>query len=275
MRVTAIKTRKMTPPRDDLFAVVRESLTAVPERSVVAVSSKVVAIYQGRCVRRKVKTNKAKPLSKDEVGMKEWLIKKEADWYLPMERFEARSVPLTIKDGLMIPAAGIDVSNGNGYYVLWPERVEEFCREMWQWVRREYGVKEVGVVVADSHVTPLRWGVTGIALGYWGFKSLRDYSEERDVFGRKSLRWVQVAVADATASAAVMVMGEGSEQTPLALVEEVKMMEFGDQYGGGLDLKEKAGYDLFKPLIDEMEWIKGGGGLSGEEVEELNLAFRD
>jgi len=257
MKVTVIKTRVVRPPKDDLWEVMKSSVSSVAERSVVVVTSKVVAIHQGRCVKR-------------EAIEKADLIKREADWYLPMDKFEAKSVPLTIKEGLLIPAAGVDVSNGNGYYVLWPEKVEEICRQTWEWVRKEYGVSEVGVVVADSHVTPLRWGVTGIGLGYWGFKSLRDYSEQKDIFGKKSLTWVQAAVVDGIANAGVMVMGEGNEQTPMAMVEDLVGVEFGEEYGGGLELKEKARYDLFKPLVDKMKWIKGEGGISIMEITELN-----
>jgi hypothetical protein len=49
MQVIPIKTRVLTPPQDDLFAVLDEYLTDVQEGDIIAISSKVVALHEGRC----------------------------------------------------------------------------------------------------------------------------------------------------------------------------------------------------------------------------------
>jgi len=48
MQWIPIKTRTLFPPQDDLFAVFDESLVDVQEGDIVLVTSKVLAIYQGR-----------------------------------------------------------------------------------------------------------------------------------------------------------------------------------------------------------------------------------
>src|SRR6266508_2193439 len=69
--------------------------------------------------------------------------------------------------------------------------------------------------ITDSKTAPLRVGVTGVTLAYSGFQALNDYVGTKDLFGR-AWRMIKVNVVDALATAAVLVMGEGSEQTPLA-----------------------------------------------------------
>lgn len=74
------------------------------------------------------------------------------------------------------------------------------------------------MIITDSRIMPLRAGVVGVALGYAGFKGLRDYRGKKDIFGRK-LKYTQTDMADALASAAIAVMGEGSERQPLCVIE--------------------------------------------------------
>ena len=51
MKVEVIRTKKLLPPKDDLYVAIRQSIKNLPERSVVVVTSKIVAIHQGRCVK--------------------------------------------------------------------------------------------------------------------------------------------------------------------------------------------------------------------------------
>lgn len=45
-----IKTRALVPPRDDLWDAFDPALPPLQDGDVVAITSKVVAIHQGRCV---------------------------------------------------------------------------------------------------------------------------------------------------------------------------------------------------------------------------------
>ena len=78
-----------------------------------------------------------------------------------------------------------------------------------------FGWKNFGVLITDSHTTPLRRGVTGIALSYWGFSGVQNKVGTPDLFGR-TLKMTHVNLADAFAAAAVLVMGESNESTPVA-----------------------------------------------------------
>jgi dihydrofolate synthase / folylpolyglutamate synthase len=77
-------------------------------------------------------------------------------------------------------------------------------------------------VLTDSRTMPLRRGVTGIALSYWGFRALRNLIGRPDIFGRP-MKMTQMNLADGIAGAAVMMMGEADERTPLAVVHGMEL----------------------------------------------------
>lgn len=58
----------------------------------------------------------------------------------------------------------------------------------------------------------------GRAIGVAGFLPIKSYVGKEDLYGRES-RVTTSNIADALASSAVLVMGEGSEQTPLAQIK--------------------------------------------------------
>lgn len=101
MEYLPIKTRILRPPKDNLLAVFRESLPTLLEEDVVLISSKVVAIREGTTV----------PVGTDKTA----LIRRVADLIVPRLYW---SSPLTVSHHAFLGAAGIDESNGNGYYIL-------------------------------------------------------------------------------------------------------------------------------------------------------------
>jgi len=105
------------------------------------------------------------------------------------------------------------------------------------------------VLITDSRVSPLRQGVFGMALGYSGFKGLRDYRGKPDIFGR-TLKVTQVGVADSLATSAALVMGEGKEQQPLAVIEDASV-EFCDKISKS-ELCVRPGKDIFRPLFTKL-----------------------
>lgn len=214
---------------------------------MVAITSKIVAIHQGRCV------------SMAQVGDKDKLIEQEADLFLPRDLVPHQWALLTIKDGTLLPTAGIDESNANGYYILMPHDPDKFAQEMWLFLRQEFKVKELGVIITDSRTVPMRWGVSGVSLGYYGFDPLADYRGTPDIFGRK-MKISMANVVDALAVGAVYLMGEGSETQPLVLIEDLPQVKFEESPTHRQMLKVDSENDLFAPLINSVPWKKGGGG---------------
>lgn len=244
MIVQTIKTRKFLPPKDDLWELLSKSIKFLKENSIVAVTSKVVSIGEGRCI----------PLEKFK--NKDELIMKEADIYLPRKLAPHGLVMHTIKNNIFVASAGIDESNGNDYYILWPKNSQVSAKKIWKFLCKRFKVKNLGVLITDSRLVPLRQGVVGLCLGFFGFRPLRDYRGKLDLFGRK-FKMETSNLPDSLATAAVLEMGEGSEQTPLAIIEDIPYIQFTKTFSN-FDIASKD--DMFYPLFSAVKWKKGGGG---------------
>ena len=83
-------------------------------------------------------------------------------------------------------------------------------------LEKEFGVR-LGVLVTDSIGRPWRLGTVGTAIGCAGVLALDDLRGKPDLFGRE-LQVSEVAVADSLAAAAVLLMGEAAEGTPLVII---------------------------------------------------------
>lgn len=242
MKVKAIKVRKFLPPKDNLWELL-SSIKSIKENSVVAITSKVIAISEGRCV----------PFKNRD---KDTLATKEADWYLPRKFTPYGLIIHTIKNNMFVASAGIDESNGNGFYILWPKDPNASAKKIWNFLRKKFKVKNLGVVITDSHLVPFRKGVIGICIGYFGFKPLKDYIGKEDLFGRE-FKMETSNLPDSLATAAVLEMGEGAEQTPLAIITDVPYLEFTSTF---FDFSISPKEDIFSPLFSSVNWQKGGSG---------------
>jgi F420-0:gamma-glutamyl ligase len=209
MEFIPVQTRIMHPPKDDLFAVLDTHLADVREGDVVCVSSKVVAIHQGRCV-------PAGSIEKSE------LVKREAELFILRGN---APTPLTVKQATFIGAAGIDESNADGHYILMPEDLFGFARALWEHIRAKHALQNVGIIITDSRSLPLRYGATGVALAFWGFAPLLDHRGEEDLFGRE-IRHERSNLADGIAAGANVVMGEVAESTPIVIARSVPGLAF-------------------------------------------------
>ena len=189
---------------------------------------------------------------------KDEMIKKEADLWLPRTSSKYNFF-LTIKDNVIIPSAGIDESNSNGVMTLWPEKTQEVVNEVRAYLAKKYSLKNIGVIITDSKTSPLKWGTTGVTLAHSGFLALNDYVGTEDIFGR-TMEVTKSNIAEALAAAAVVVMGEGKEQTPIAMIEDVPFVQFQDRNPTKKELKELTidiADDVYEPLLSKVKWQKG------------------
>ena len=211
-----IRTRPFLPPQDDLYELIDTHVPALQEGDVLIITSKILAIHQGRCVKIEDSVNK------DD------LILQEAEKYIPRSEVPKGYVLLTVKQNTLIPSAGIDESNGNGYYILWPEKIQQSAKEIWEYLKKKFTLGNVGVIITDSHTIPLRYGVVGISIGFYGIKPFKDYRGMQDIFGR-TLTMTRSNIVDALAGIAVLLMGEGREQTPMLVLHGADFLEFTDE----------------------------------------------
>lgn len=246
MTIKAIKTKKIIPGKDkDIFLILEKYLPKLKEKSVVAVTSKIVAICQGRFV-------SVKEVSRDE------LVKNEAEQYLPKQT-NKYGFTLTVKNNTLIASSGIDESNAKGNFILWPENSQKSANAIQAFLKKRFGLKNLGVIITDSKLTPLRKGVTGVCIAHSGFLALNDYRKKPDVFGRK-LKVTEANIAEGLAASAVMIMGEGKEQTPLAVIEDVPFVKFQKKAPSKKELaylKISLKEDVFGKILTSVKWKKG------------------
>lgn len=229
MIVRAVRTR-IFKEKEDLARFIITHVPKLKNGSVLAVTSKIVALAEGRVANVKDKK------------MKERLIRAESMW--AMESFPGWW--LTIKDDTFVINSGIDESNADGMLVLLPKDSYKAAAILRKKLMKHYDISKCGIVITDSRVAPMRRGVFGMALGYAGFRGLRDYRGKPDIFGRK-LEVTQVNVADSLASAATLTMGEGKEQQPLAVIEDAQV-EFGERVNPK-ELRIAPQGDIYDPLF--------------------------
>lgn len=232
MKVRAIKTR-LFQENETLSSFVTDEIKNIPEKSVLVVSSKIVALSEGRVA-------KSSDFKKLVVESSRWAIKTSGVW-------------LTEKNGMIMANAGIDESNANGKIILSPKNPSEAASSLRKKLMRHYKIKKLGVIVADSALLPLRVGVIGSALGYDGFKGVREYRKKKDLFGR-ILVMSRTNVADSLATSATLLMGEGNERQPLAIIANAPV-EF-TNVANKEELRINPREDIFWPLLGRIKKIK-------------------
>lgn len=233
MVIRPIKTQIFNA-NDKLESFIFKYIKKLKEKSVIVITSKIVALSQGRLVRIEQKEDKEK------------VIKKESVKYI-----KTKWCYLTLKNGQWCANAGVDESNvDGGGLILLPTKIYETAHDLRLKLKKHYKVRNLGLLITDSRVLPLRLGVTGVALGYAGFKGLRNYVGKKDLFGRK-LKMTQTNIADSLATAAVMEMGEGAESKPVAVIEAVDV-QFMERVNKN-ELNINPLDDLYRPLFQNFK----------------------
>lgn len=237
MNFTAVRTA-VFKKREDLPAFILRHVRRVPERSILAVASNLFALWKG------------------EIVPYESMAQKES--FILRESTAALKTPLawlTVKDGMVMTNAGIDESNADGNLLLLPRNCYELAEHLRRRLCAAWGVHELGILVTDSMILPLRAGVVAAAVAYAGFKGVKDLRGTPDIFGKK-LEVTLVNAADSLASAAALCMGEAAEQTPLCVIENAPV-----EFYPGTDpeeIKYPIENDLYTPLFQAAGLIKKG-----------------
>lgn len=207
MQVIGIKTRIFQPPKDN-FDDVLGYIDGLQEKDIVAITSKVIAICEGRCIKTE-KNNRKKIISSQ--------------------------VDIVKTIGIALPYNGIDESNGNGYHILLPEDAAKSAKDICEELKKKFNIEKLGVIITDSIRTgfrkygmialPYGEGLIGVSIGYYGFKRWSDTLGKPDLFGR-NMEESATNVVDSVAIAANLVMGERNEQKPIAIVKGVEAAVF-------------------------------------------------
>lgn len=129
------------------------------------------------------------------------------------------------RQGFICANSGVDKSNvpGERVVALLPEDPDASARRIREDIMRITG-KDVAVIISDTHGRPFREGEINVAIGVAGIEPIRDRRGDKDLFGYV-LRVKRTAIADELASAAELVIGQGDEGIPAAIIRGYRFTE--------------------------------------------------
>ena len=245
MQIKTLKTNRIDC-NTSILELIDTYVPTLSEGAILIITSKIISLSEGAVVEKAI------------APCKKTLIQNAADLYLDTDgEPNPHDIHLTITHNILIPSAGIDESNGNGLYILYPKDVFNSAETIWRHLKKRDHLQHVGVIISDSHSTPLRRGVVGIGLAWCGFKALYSYIGKPDCFNIP-LKMTKVNILDSLTAAAVLCMGEGNEQTPFALIEEAPRVEFSEEPVKKEEIAEfciKMEEDLYAPLLKNKRWV--------------------
>ena len=236
----------------DAIARARESLR---DGDVLVVAQKIVSKAEGRIVRiadiapspRAVEL--AARTEKDPQAV-EAILRESVE----VVRAAPGVLIVETRHGIVLANAGADMSNvehdeEDDHLLLLPEDPDASADRLRAALvaRAGGGGPRIGVIVADSVGRAWREGTVGLAIGVSGLPARLDRRGEPDLFGR-ALHVTEVGIADSIASAASIVMGEGAEGRPAALVRGLSFEDRSEaeRAGRARDLVRPRQRDLFR-----------------------------
>ncbi|MDD5175326.1 MAG: coenzyme F420-0:L-glutamate ligase [Sterolibacterium sp.] len=208
---------------DDLAALLAAAMPSAANGDVLVVAQKIVSKAEGSSVNLNTVSPSARALELAAITGKDPRLV-EVVLSESSEVLRAKPDVLIVRHrlGYVVANAGIDRSNvrspaGEEHVLLLPRDADASAAALRAGLQQRLGL-ELGIVISDSFGRPWRNGVVNVALGVAGLPALVDCRGELDLYGRK-LEVTQVALADALAAAAGLLMGEGAEGQPAVLAQ--------------------------------------------------------
>lgn len=205
----------------ELIATAVDNAGVVPAAfDVFVVAQKIVSKSEGRVVDLRTITPSPRAL---ELAVQTRKDARLVEVVLAESQEVMRAVPNVLivrhRLGYVMANAGVDRSNVPGAaedrVLLLPENPDASAARLRNELTTRWQVP-IAVVISDSFGRAWRNGVVNVALGAAGLPSILDRRGEYDREGR-ALEMTEVALADAIASGAALVMGEANEGAPVVM----------------------------------------------------------
>jgi coenzyme F420-0:L-glutamate ligase/coenzyme F420-1:gamma-L-glutamate ligase len=231
---------------DDLAAIIRTALRQsgleLGSRDLLVVAQKIVSKSEGRLVRLTDITPSAEAQA---LALKVQKDARFVELVLRESKEILRAVPNILisrhRCGWVMANAGIDRSNipdADEHVLLLPEDCDASARRL----REALAPEHPAVIISDSFGRPWREGTVNVALGVAGYAGVLDLRGTTDRAGR-TLQSTQIALADAVAAGAGLVMGESTEGVPVTLV---RGLDFSAPVSDGRSIVRPSEGDLFR-----------------------------
>jgi len=230
----------------DLAALIREAVITsdltLQSKDLLVVAQKIVSKAEGRLVRLAEVTPSAEART---LAIKVQKDPRFVELVLRESKEILRAVPHILitrhRCGWVMANAGIDRSNisqADDRVLLLPEDCDASARRLREALEPEHPA----IIISDSFGRPWREGTVNVALGVAGYTGVLDLRGTKDRLGR-TLQSTQIALADAVAAGAGLVMGESTEGIPVTLV---RGLDFSLPLSDGQSIVRPSGGDLFR-----------------------------
>jgi len=238
---------------DDLVRMLVETAekegTSLSDGDIVVIAQKIVSKAEGRVIKLKdvAPSKEAEEMAKTTLKdprLVELILRESKE----IVKTSPRTLIVKTRDGTVCLNAGIDKSNvaGRDNYALLPRDPDKVARKLRADIMKVTG-KRVSVVICDTYSRPFRRGQVNFAIGIAGINTFKDYRGQRDLFGYV-LRVKNVAIVDEIASAAELVMGQGREAIPVAIIKNLNRVEESES-SSIRDLNISKQEDLFRGTL--------------------------
>jgi coenzyme F420-0:L-glutamate ligase/coenzyme F420-1:gamma-L-glutamate ligase len=247
MRVIPVPLAGEILPGDDLAeklsAALKHHKLKLQRGDILVVKHKIVSKAEGRVVRlNSVNPSPATRAWSRRAGTDARVIELALSESKRVVRKKKGVLITETRHGFICANSGVDVSNVDGgeSAVLLPKDPDRTAAILRSRVVQLTGA-EIAVIVSDSFGRPWREGLTEVAIGVAGMKSIVDYRGRRDPHGY-SLHASYEAIADEVACAAGLVCGK-LNRTPVCIV---RGFAFQNGRGSARELIRPAKNDLFR-----------------------------
>jgi len=234
-------------PGDDLAkklaATLKHQKFKLQSGDIVVVKHKIVSKAEGQIVQlRNVNSSVAAKAWSRKTGTDARVIELALSEGARIVRKKKGVLITETRHGFICANSGVDVSNVDGGQsaVLLPKDPDHSASRLRSSLNRIFKV-DIAVIISDSFGRPWREGLTEIAIGVVGMKSIVDYRGRKDAHGYP-LHASYEAVADEVACAAGLVCGK-LNQTPFCIV---RGFAFQTARGSARELIRPAKNDLFR-----------------------------
>ncbi|MBJ89771.1 MAG: coenzyme F420-0:L-glutamate ligase [Woeseia sp.] len=220
---------------DDIASLISTAVSdpgmSLVDGDIVVVSQKIVSLAENRLVHLDSVKVSAKALKlANETDKDPRLVELILQESTAVIRAKPGVIIVRNRLGFVGANAGIDQSNidhsGGESALLLPVDPDGTARKIRSFLMQDLGCN-IGVIISDSTNRPWRLGSIGAAIGSAGITVIDDRRGDDDLYGRK-MKITEINRADAIAAAAVLIMGETAEKTPVAIVHGFSAEDSGD-----------------------------------------------
>jgi coenzyme F420-0:L-glutamate ligase / coenzyme F420-1:gamma-L-glutamate ligase len=231
LTLTGIRGLPEVAPGADLAALLIAALADMPlaplEGDVLVVAQKIVSKSESRLVDLAsvvpgARAQELAAVTRKDARLVEVILSESTE----VVRAAVNVLIVRHRLGFVMANAGVDRSNvarvaGRETVLLLPRDPDASAAALRTALQQHFGVAP-GFIISDSFGRPWRKGVVNVALGAAGLPALLNRRGEPDRSGRP-LEVTEVAIADAVAAAAGLVMGEAAEGVPVVLIRGLQM----------------------------------------------------